>query len=113
MTKVLSTIVFLSSLNVCASEWMPLPGYDLHELYSGGMAIGTDIKRETEIIGTNGLSWPDGRQALITTIEIRQLGSKGLYRCMQYFSADMQQTGERCYELHKKLTPNSTSNPTQ
>ena len=67
----------------------------------GGMAKKLDAERKVAVVGTSGLSWPDGRQAIVTHIEVEQGKGKWLYRCMQYFSADMQQTGEQCYELRE------------
>ena len=101
MKKVITLLIAFISLRVNASEWKPLPGYDTFELYSGGIANKLDAKRKVAIVGTSGLSWPDGRQAIVTHIEVEQGKGKWHYRCVQNFAADMQQTGEMCYELRK------------
>ena len=104
MKKSLFILLFLFASLVYAGEWKPLIGYSLHDLYSGkfsGLAKKSNIKRKAEIKGTSGLSWPDGRQAIITLIEIEQEGNKWLYKCIDFYSKDMQQTGQVCYELRK------------
>ena len=64
--------------------------------------------RLAEVVSTAGLSWPDGRQALVTYIKVTyqlvgatQVGKKTAYtfRCLEYFDVDMQPTVEACYEL--------------
>ena len=46
-----------------------------------------------------GLSWPDGRQAIVTFWYIDSYGFKGgeTFRCIDYFDAAMQSTGGVCY----------------
>ena len=101
MNRLIVALIMMMSIGATASEWKQLVGYDLHELYSGGMANLTSVKREVTVVGTSGLSWPDGRQAIVTTLEVEQDGKRWLYRCTQYLSRDMVQTGEICYELRK------------
>jgi hypothetical protein len=101
MKKGIILFIALITLSANASEWKPLPGYDIFELYSGSMAKKLDVERTKSVVGTSGLSWPDGRQAIVIHIEVEQGKEKWLYRCIQYFAADMQQTGEQCYELRE------------
>lgn len=96
MKKSLFIFLFLFTSLVYAGEWKPLIGYSLHDLYSGefsDLAKKSNIKRKSEIKGTSGLSWPDGRQAIITYLEIEQESKRWLYKCIDYFSNDMQKTG--------------------
>ena len=52
------------------------------------------------LVQSTGLSWPDGRQAVVTfwaTPERASGGAFALYiRCTAYFDRDMIQTGEKC-----------------
>ncbi len=100
---VMSQSVFVNQ--VYAGEWKLLPGYSLYDLYYGSKfsEIRKILKdqRTTEIKGTSGLSWADGRQASIIHFETEQSGKKWLYKCVDYFNKDMQQTGQECYELRE------------
>jgi len=49
------------------------------------------------LISTDSLSWPDGRQALVTYFEV----TESLWRCVEYFDSAMVKTGEMCYRLEK------------
>lgn len=55
---------------------------------SGGL-VATGWK----LLGTAGLSWPDGRQAVVT-FWISTV--KEIVRCIDYFDADMTATGGKC-----------------
>jgi len=101
MKKGITLLIALFTLSANASEWKPLLGYDTFELYSGGIAKKPDAERKETVVGTSGLSWPDGRQAIVIHIEVEQGEGKWLYRCIQYFAAHMQQTREECYELRE------------
>lgn len=46
-----------------------------------------------QFMAMTGLSWPDGRQAVITMWR-SQIGD--FARCVDYFGADMQQAGGKC-----------------
>lgn len=94
-------ILFLFSTTAVASEWKHLSGYDLYGLLHSELAEQTGTIRKSTIVGTSGLSWPDGRQATVTLVNIEQNGKTWLYRCFQYLSSDMKPTGEACYELRK------------
>ena len=47
----------------------------------------------TELRDTTGLSWPDGRQAIVTF----WYSGPAMYRCIDYFDSNMQATGGLCY----------------
>jgi hypothetical protein len=100
---VISQGIFVSQ--VYAGEWKLLIGYSLYDLYYGSKF--SEIremmkdKRTTNIKSTSGLSWPDGRQALVTYLETETEERKWVYKCVDYFSDDMQQTGQACYELRE------------
>ena len=101
MKKGITLLIALIAFSANASEWKLLPGYDIFELYSGGAAKKLGVERKVSVVGTSGLSWPDGRHAIVTHIEVKQGEEKWLYRCTQYFAADMQQIREQCYELRE------------
>ncbi|MCG7948695.1 MAG: hypothetical protein N0C84_20355 [Candidatus Thiodiazotropha taylori] len=46
-----------------------------------------------ELIESTGLSWPDGRQIIVT---YWKLNSGEMVRCFDNFQADMQSTGSSC-----------------
>jgi hypothetical protein len=51
--------------------------------------------------GSSGIGWPDGRHAIVTfwTVPESQLSVEGhasVVRCIDYFTADMQQTDSIC-----------------
>ena len=48
----------------------------------------------SQLVGSSGLSWPDGRQALVTFWSAKN--HRSTVRCTAYFDKDMQQTGEKC-----------------
>jgi len=49
-----------------------------------------------ELISTSALSWPDGRQAIVTFWRDRANAAGATIRCTAYFNPDMVQTGEKC-----------------
>lgn len=81
------------------SVWVAIPGYTLWDLYSNGGSQQDKIKRETKLVSSSNASWPDGRQALITYIEVSQENKKWLYRCVDFTDKSFQSTGQMCYEL--------------
>ena len=101
MKKIAIIIFILFSTTASASEWKFLPTYDLYQLLYSDLAKITNTSRKAQIVGTSGLSWPDGKQAIVTFVNVTQKDETWVYRCTQYFSPDMQQTGEACYELRK------------
>jgi hypothetical protein len=67
------------------NTWQVLPGMTSAQLASSD---------GWELASSSGLSWPDGRQALVTFWK----GPKQNYlRCVTYFDASMGSTGEGCY----------------
>ena len=62
--------------------WRPVPG-----LTSGDLA-----KKDATLISSAGLSWPDGRQAIVTFWK-----AETIYRCGDFFSTHYEQTGGGCY----------------
>jgi len=58
-----------------------------------------DLANEkAELISSAGLSWPDGRQAVVTFWK----AENSLFRCIDYFDKDFRQTGSACYAPAKK-----------
>jgi hypothetical protein len=45
-----------------------------------------------------GLSWPDGRQAIVTFWK----AENSVFRCIDYFDTSMQSTGGGCYSPAKE-----------
>lgn len=92
-------VLFIISISSSAySEWKG--NFGLANIYYGDEASNRfGYERTIEVVGTSGLSWPDGRQAIITTIEVKQKGKKWLNRCIDYYDKDMRHTGEACSEL--------------
>ena len=76
-------------------EWTPLLS-SLHDLL---VAPAGGPPRQIRVVGTSGLSWPDGRQAIATTIEVRVMGKVWLQRCFDYYDKNMVATGHVCHEL--------------
>jgi hypothetical protein len=69
-------------------EWQPLPGMTSARLAASGW-------RQT---GAAGLSWPDGRQAVVSYWEstIDNQRTTFTFRCVSYFDADLHQSGDGC-----------------
>jgi hypothetical protein len=57
-----------------------------------------------ELLSSSGLSWPDGRQAVVTFWFIDSHGFEPWehFRCIDYFKQDMQATGGACYSAKMK-----------
>lgn len=90
MKKFLFVLILLIPSLAAAGKWVPLTGYSLSEVYN---------TESTKVIGSSGLSWPDGRQANVILMESYQSGKRWLYRCVDYFNADMKPTGQDCFYL--------------
>lgn len=72
-----------------STEWQALPGMTSAALARAGWRQ----------IGSAGLSWPDGRQAVVSFWEGTFPGKKPVtFRCVTYFDKDLQQTGDVCYQ---------------
>ena len=62
-------------------------------LRSGDLA-----NEKAELISSAGLSWPDGRQAIVTFWK----AENSVFRCIDYFDKSFQSTGGVCYSPAKK-----------
>lgn len=89
-------LMFVASLatlsaEALASDWVPHPKDTSAILASGN---------EWKLISSTGISWPDGRQALVTFWEYRFLPEQEvrvIVRCHDFFNLSMQSTGAICY----------------
>lgn len=103
--KLLLLIFFMVSLNCFGQykeKWIAMPGYSLFQLYNYG---GKDFKksnRKISILSITSHSWPDGRQATTIYLEANQNEGKWLFKCIDYFNKDMEETGQMCYELRSR-----------
>ncbi|BAH76721.1 hypothetical protein [Solidesulfovibrio magneticus] len=100
-------VINISFVYAQEKSWSSLPGCKLNDIYKYGSCSHLDkiqSKFESKIVGTSGLSWPDGRQLITTLIEVivyhenDKSRSKNLYRCDDFFDKDMQHSGQMCYE---------------
>jgi hypothetical protein len=57
-----------------------------------GLTSGDLAQKDAALISSAGLSWPDGRQAIVTFWKAEKI-----YRCVDFFNADYQQTGGACH----------------
>ena len=101
MRKINFLLLLALAGSVYGEEWRPLPGTTLTQLLDSRWANKAGYLGVGEIVGTAGLSWPDGRQAVNTTILIRQVGEGHMFRCIDYFDVDMRHTGHRCFEFRE------------
>lgn len=101
MTKVIAIAFLIIGSVVEASEWVPLRDYDLYQLYSGETSRAMGISAKAKLVGSNGLSWPDGRQATISYLEIERDQKRWLYKCVEHWSSDLQLEREECFELKR------------
>lgn len=88
MSRFWLTLVFtglLSHAQAREETWQAMPGVTSARLATDGW----------ELISSSGLSWPDGRQAVVT---FWRGNDRAIRRCNDFFDADMQQTGGLCYE---------------
>ena len=83
----------LPSNNVLAQEWEWLPGMTSAKLAAAGW----------EIKASAGMSWPDGRQALITFwyAELEE-GVHFTMRCVDNFNEFLQSNGGTCEQVPVK-----------
>jgi hypothetical protein len=65
-------------------EWQVVPG-----LTSANLAAS-----KWELVGSSGLSWPDGRQAIVSFWASEN--PQFTFRCTKFFDASMRSTGEKC-----------------
>jgi len=74
-------------------DWVIVPG-------ATSALLQLTSARKWELTGTAGLSWSDGRQAVVTFWR-----SNGIYlRCFDYFTADMKSAGGLCAAVHRLPT---------
>ena len=78
---VMAVTAFLAEQSL-AAEWQPMFGTTTADLAAAGWEIQT----------SSGLSWPDGRQSIVTFWRYKTY----LVRCSTAFQADELQTGELC-----------------
>jgi hypothetical protein len=98
-------LFFLVSAQAHAQEqWKALPQYSFNDLYYEGGLFSDKNVRKSQIVSSDAMSWPDGRQALIILLEVHQFGNKWLYKCVHCYDRDLRQTGHLCYELMKPST---------
>lgn len=69
-------------------QWEPVPGQMLFSLI---------FDSDGKIVGTDSLSWPDGRSAMVQYIKTK--GS--FYRCIDYHDVSFSETGNFCWKLKK------------
>lgn len=69
--------------------WEPLVGVNSADLaWQGAMPLTSD-----------GLSWPDGRQAIVTFWA--PINREAVIRCVDYFDSNMVSSGGGCYAAHE------------
>lgn len=76
------------------SQWVPEPDMTLKDYLADG----------GRIVAAAGLSWPDGRPAVVVYVEARD----ETFRCVDMYDASFQSTGFMCYRLvafKKPFTP--------
>lgn len=70
-----------------AANWYQMPGTTSADLAGSGWLL----------LSSSGLSWPDGRQAIVTFW--KNPDTAEVIRCIGYFEADMSGDGEACEEV--------------
>lgn len=70
-----------------AANWQTMPGTTSADLAGGGWRL----------LSSSGLSWPDGRQAIVTFW--KDPDAPAVIRCISYFEADMSGDGEACQQV--------------
>lgn len=76
----------VGAVNAQTSDWQPMFEWNTARLAEEGHRL----------IGTSGMSWPDGRQSVVTFWEVEIDGIPPTVRCITSFAADQQQTGDLC-----------------
>ena len=72
-----------------ASPWALVPGLSLPKLMRSEQLKG--------ILGTDAITWPDGRSALIIYVGM----GVNFYRCVDFFDVSFRGTGHACYKLKR------------
>lgn len=93
LAKNITAAVVLASLSCAAQaqEWQTLSGMTSAKLAAAGW----------QQSGAAGLSWPDGRQAVVSFWWMPTHGDRLTMRCVDYFDADMRGTGGTCFQAVK------------
>jgi hypothetical protein len=78
------TSISISNADNTQEWWRVAPGCRSSILVAKGWAL----------VASTGLSWPDGRQAIVTFWKPNDGNAK--VRCFAYYTKDMTPTGERC-----------------
>lgn len=105
ITSIVLALLIPVNVYAAGAGWVQVP-FSMYEVYN------LDLRSETinsvSVVGTSGLSLADDSKVVVTTFEVifeREylIGDqdKALYRCMEYFDADMLITGQACYELRQ------------
>ena len=104
ITAAVLTTLFMTA--TAESSWKLLPGITVSDLMTKCIYDRADRHLYedcmAEVASTGGLSWPDGRQAVVTYIHATYEATAEndtlfIYRCIEYFNTYMKPTGEACY----------------
>ena len=87
----LSLIILFSSIFAAHADEEPRKQWKLDPQAS----IKYYVDMGAAIVATASVNQPDGRFAIITTLQDK----KKVYRCNDYYTRDFQQNGFACYEL--------------
>ena len=79
-------MVIFSASSVVAQEWQKLPGMTTAKLAASGF----------QQVSAAGLSWPDGRQAVVTFWTTTFDQKNFTMRCISFYNESFQQTGDIC-----------------
>jgi hypothetical protein len=82
----LACMVFASPSS--AEEWTPI-GPEMSSAKFAAMGW--------EQSSSAGLSWPDGRQAVVSYWTVLRDGARVTARCISFFDEDLRSTGDICY----------------
>ena len=74
-----------------SDRWTAYPSTSINDLWE--FVESENTKAQSKFFGATGLSWPDGRQAIVYHFQLPGF----LWRCFNYFDADMRSTGGMCY----------------
>jgi len=86
MQKIIFLACMVLANSAAAQSWEWLPGMTSAKLAASGW----------KLEGSAGLSWPDGRQSIVTFWSSVIEGNRMTFRCITALAADEQQTGDLC-----------------
>lgn len=98
-----AAFIVVPTCHAAELQWQGLPGYSMLDLVNG-TAIEKRLSkapRKLEALGSAGLSWPDGRQAISVTFRVTIGETSWVYRCTDYYDKSMSWTGQMCYEARQ------------